>query len=407
MALTDRAAKAAGKRKTAYRISDSPGGVKGLNIKITPAGQKSWVLRYLDRNAGRERFHTFGSYPSMSLADAREEARRLKERAQQGQPLVPDKDSQAGAFGTVQQLLSGYWTDLKDQDKTSWSQVQSRCKKHVIPHIGAMIAKDVTEDEVIAVLSRIYQSGHRPMANRVRSYLQTAWKWGKAHDRDYRFRQDGIRFSLGVNPVADIPRDKKAEQVDDRALDWHEIKAMFYACQDVISLQMRLACQLLVVTGQRPGEVIGIHDSELNLSLRVWNLPGSRTKNGQDHIIPLCDMALSLINLARKYKGKSKYLFPKRVKPGVVATEPMREDSLYTAVTRYCVRTGIEPWTPNNLRTTFKTRGGEIGLSKEIRDRIQNHAFSDVGSRHYDMWSYLPEKRSAMDEWERRLLLIL
>ncbi|MEJ1497481.1 MAG: site-specific integrase, partial [Candidatus Sedimenticola sp. (ex Thyasira tokunagai)] len=56
-------------------------------------------------------------------------------------------------------------------------------------------------------------------------------------------------------------------------------------------------------------------------------------------------------------------------------------------------------WTPKDLRTTFKTRGGEIGLSKEIRDRLQNHAFSDVSSKHYDMWSYLPEKREAVEEW--------
>jgi hypothetical protein len=56
------------------------------------------------------------------------------------------------------------------------------------------------------------------------------------------------------------------------------------------------------------------------------------------------------------------------------------------------------------IRTTFKTRGGEIGLSKEIRDRIQNHAMTDVSSRHYDHYDYMPEKMAALEAWEGILI---
>ncbi len=148
-----------------------------------------------------------------------------------------------------------------------------------------------------------------------------------------------------------------------------------------------------------PGEIIGLHDRELNLKARTWLLPGSRAKNGLDHMIPLTDTAITIIKQAKRFRGKSKYIFPKRDQP----KESAREDSLYTAVRRYCQNTGLPAWTPKDLRTSFKTRGGEIGLSKEIRDRLQNHAFSDVSSKHYDMWSYLPEKRAAIEKWEREL----
>ncbi|MEJ1463523.1 MAG: integrase arm-type DNA-binding domain-containing protein [Candidatus Sedimenticola sp. (ex Thyasira tokunagai)] len=401
MALTDRAVKALKPQARSYRKSDFPGGLKGLNIQVTPNGVRSWMLRYVDRFTAKERFHTFGSYPDMSLAEAREEARSLKAKVAAGEPLVEIlEERQVDTEGAVKQLLTGYWEDLQDQGKPSWEQVKSRCEKHVIPHIGDLMAREVTEDQVIAVLSKIFQAGHRPMANRVRTYLQTAWKWGKSHDRDYRYHHDGIRFSLASNPVSDIPRDKAAERVDDRVLEWNEIKALWYACTDVISLPMRLACQLMLATGgQRPGEIIGLHDRELNLAARTWLLPGSRAKNGLDHMIPLTDTAITIIKQAKRFRGNSKYIFPKRDEP----KESAREDSLYTAVRRYCQSTGLPAWTPKDLRTTFKTRGGEVGLSKEIRDRLQNHAFSDVSSKHYDMWSYLPEKRAAIEKWEREL----
>jgi len=242
------------------------------------------------------------------------------------------------------------------------------------------------------------------MASRVRSYMLSAWRWGKQHDRDYRYQSSGIRFNLIGNPVADVPRDKGAENVCDRVLTWCEIKKLWNAPVSAISIPMRVALQLCLITGgQRPGEVLGMCDSELNLDECIWRLPGSRAKNGRDHVVPLTDAAVGLIESAGLWRGESDFIFPKRRLPA----ESAREDSLYTAVVRYCKRSEVESWTPKDLRTTFKTLGGECGLSKEIRDRVQNHTFGDVGSRHYDMWSYLPEKREALKKWEQRLLAAL
>jgi integrase len=85
----------------------------------------------------------------------------------------------------------------------------------------------------------------------------------------------------------------------------------------------------------------------------------------------------------------------------------MRTDSISKALNRFCQHTGMEPFQPRDLRTTFKTLTGEIGISKEIRDRIQNHAFSDVSSKHYDRYEYLVEKRTALKRWGRYLEQII
>ena len=67
----------------------------------------------------------------------------------------------------------------------------------------------------------------------------------------------------------------------------------------------------------------------------------------------------------------------------------------------------FDPFTPRDLRRTCKTRMGELGLSKEIRDRINNHANSDVSSKHYDRYDYLKEKQNALDAWGQRLEQII
>jgi integrase len=400
MAFTDRAIKSHKPKERAYRKSDFPGGIRGLNIQITPAGVKSWMLRYQDHTIQKERFYTFGQYPNISLSSAREEAIKLKKRLKETGTLGA-KNKTPLAVGSAEQLLEGYWTHLKENNAATWEQVKTRCKNHVIPYIGTIPAKDVTEDHIIDLLARIYKKGHRPMASRIRSYLLSTWRWGKQHDKDYRHQYSGIKFGLTSNPVADIPRDKGAEKVHDRVLSWGEIKMLWNADAMQISKPMQAALKLcLLLGGQRPSEVLGMHENELDLEEKVWRLPGSRTKNNRDHAVPLTDAAIEIITSTKPWRDNSGYIFPKRKEPD----QPTRKDSLYHSTVKLCNKLNIKRWTPKDLRTTFKTLGGEIGLSKEIRDRIQNHAFSDVESKHYDMYSYLPEKREALEAWEKRLL---
>jgi integrase len=96
------------------------------------------------------------------------------------------------------------------------------------------------------------------------------------------------------------------------------------------------------------------------------------------------------------------FVFPADNGKGIIRT-----DSISKALNRFCQQTGMEPFQPRDLRTTFKTLTGGIGISKELRDRIQNHAFSDVSSKHYDRYEYLAEKRAGLEKWGRYLEQII
>jgi len=401
MNLTDRTIRGLKPKTNSYRVADSA--LRGLNLKIQPSGRKVWILRYT--YSGKTKFHKLGEYPEMSLSEARDAARDTKAR------LAAGNGQQAANWGTVEQLLTGYWEDMRDSGKTSWVQVRDRLKNDVIPILGDRTARDITEDDINQVLAAIYNRGARVLTNRVRSYLQTAWRWGRAHDRDYRQQGSGIRFGLPYNPVTEIPRDTAAERAVDRVLDWGEIRRIWHANEEleengdpVISRVFVLQARLILATGgQRPQEITGIHKREIDRTNAVLILPPDRVKNRTTHVVPLTAMALEIIAEAEDLAGESKYLFPGRYDE----KKPVHHESLRNAFTAYCLRKDHEmaPWTPRDLRRTAKTRMGEVGISKELRDRIQNHAKSDVSSLHYDYWDYVPQKREALEQWEEQLLV--
>ncbi len=156
--------------------------------------------------------------------------------------------------------------------------------------------------------------------------------------------------------------------------------------------------------GQRPNEVLLADWSEIRLEDGIWDMPASKTKNKRPHVVPLTPLSIRLLGELKALSGDSPYLFPSRYK----GKERIKPNSISRAVRRYCTKEEIagvpnifhgNSFVPRDIRRTVKTRMGEIGLNKEIRDRIANHALTDVGSKHYDRYDYLKEKREALDIW--------
>ena len=143
---------------------------------------------------------------------------------------------------------------------------------------------------------------------------------------------------------------------------------------------------------------------------KLWEISHNRTKNNKTHLIPLNEIALALLKELQEITGTSKWLFPKlpATKPGKANDEPyMPITTLSRALTRFCKKYNFIKFNPRDLRRTCKTRMGELGLSKEIRDRLHNHALSDVSSKHYDRYDYLPEKKKAINAWGSHLSNII
>jgi integrase len=188
------------------------------------------------------------------------------------------------------------------------------------------------------------------------------------------------------------------------ALSRDEVRQVWHS--DILTEPMHLALKLLLATGQRVEEVLHAKWAEFDTNQMVWIIPGERRKTrgktSEPHIVPLTNFHLRLLDEIRRETEHDVYLFPAQG-----GTAPRRYDSLTNAVRKYVAVSEMVSFSPRDIRRTFKTLSGSMGISLEMRNRLQGHAMTDVGSVHYDRYDYLTEKHAAMSAWTTGLTEIV
>ena len=396
---------------------------KGFGVQISVGGTKTFFMAYAFD--GKERFLKLGRYPECSLSEARQRCRDARNELERGLDPQAERERRAAERkraeeerkarerleamrGTVAQLFEMYITYLeREKSPRTARQVRQPYEKDVLAVLDPdMKARDVTPEHIRLILNRITKRGAKIQANRVRNYLMSAFNHGIGHDNNPANLDDDVLFGLTANPVRDIPRIVKQEAAGERNLSRTELATFWRSLDEYEGMDYltKTAFRLALATGgQHIKEVIEAPWSEFDFDRRLWEMPTARTKKRRPHIVPLNDLALSILNELRALTGDSPYLFPKRGDDNA----PMPLASMSKALARYCEKIGFEKFTPRDLRRTCKSRMGELGLSKEIRDRLQIHALQDVSSKHYDRYDYLAEKTAAMKAWGEYLEAVI
>ncbi|EED1425166.1 site-specific integrase, partial [Escherichia coli] len=266
-------------------------------------------------------------------------------------------------------------------------------------------AKDVTSGQIKHILAGIIQRGAVVHSNRIRSYLMAAFNYGLKADNDPMNTSVGISFGLEANPVSVIPKQSSAEKVGDTWLTLEELRFLMehFAEATNVGLLMQHLIRLCIYTGgQRPFEMIASQWCDVDFQQKTLLVTADVSKNKREHLIPLTESALQELSCVQELtkEKSSPYIFPLSTN----GKRPVRTDSLARAIMYFrACNPDFKIFTARDLRRTCKTLMGEAGISKEIRDRIQNHALNDVSSKHYDRYDYLPEKRRALEIWEDRV----
>jgi integrase len=330
-----------------------------------------------------------GSYPSMSLSKAREVfTRDFADMIQKGRSIKIAGNTRPG---TVADLFEAYVAHLKASGKSSWKEAEKVLNKIADTFGRNRPARDIEPDEITDVIRPIYDRGRRSMADHVRSYIRSAYSWGLKSEHDYRSATQR-RFRLVYNPAAGIPTEPK--KVGTRWLDEEEFLRLYrwLECPDTpVHPPYTRAVRILMLTGQRVEEIARLHVDQWDAKERI--IDWSKTKNGKPHAIPVPEVAAELIESIKP--NVHGWFFPSATNP----TKPVSHGTLYAFMWRQREREVIPVVTNRDLRRTWKTLAGKAGLSKEIRDRLQNHTLQDVSSKSYDRWNYMPEKRAAMKKW--------
>jgi integrase len=395
--LTDASIRHALKRVEISRkgetLSDGEGrGVGRLILILKPMPRRvtaEWMVQQW--RGGQRSRAKLGNYPTVTLKQAREVFERdYSDLIQKGRSIKVAGDARPG---TVGDLFDAYIQHLEGGNKPSWKEAQKGLDK-IANILGRnRLARDIEPDDVTAILRPIYGRGARSMADHVRSYIHSAFNWGIKSEHDYRSLSPR-RFFIVRNPAADIPTEPK--NVGTRWLCESEFVRLYRWLENPstpIHPPYTRAVRVLMLTGQRVEEIAALHESQYDRREKLidWSI----TKNRKPHTLPLPGLAIELLeSIAPNEHG---WFFPSAIDP----TRPVTHGTLYAFMWRQR-RTGIIPHVTNrDLRRTWKTLAGQAGISKEIRDRIQNHTLQDVSSKSYDRWGYMPEKRAAMQTWDR------
>lgn len=394
-------------------------------VRVFPSGQKHFYFIYYFE--GKKRRYAIGTYGKkihgkMSLEEGRkiyayyarlldsgidpktEQERIKREKAEQTrieQELVL-KTQQQGSIG---QLLDLYIEHLYSDKSSKHAKNSETALKANVYSVWDLSTKadQISKTHIIDVLHRISERGADVLANRVRAYLSSSFKFGIEFDDSVLALRHGVKFHIPFNPVTAVPKVLKNEIARERALTETEVLSFWQLLDDsAMHISRKQVFKLMLATGQRVEEVAGMLWSELNLVEQLWSLPSTRTKNHRAHIVPLNKVGLAILQEARALHLHDQFVFPAKCN-----TKPLPTDGFSQALTRLLKNSTIERFDPRDLRRTFKTLAAKAGLSKEIRDRLQNHAMSDVSTKHYDKYDYKQEKTQAMQIWGNYLTQII
>ncbi|HEY1035522.1 MAG TPA: site-specific integrase [Pseudoxanthomonas sp.] len=391
--LADTAIRAAIRAGNLRTLSD--GGSRGqgrLVLVVRPMGAHvaaEWYAQSWRR--GRRAMAKIGNYPDLSLADAR--LKFAREYAGQNVARPKRKD------GTLGDLFDGYVASLRARGAVSADDVKAKLDD-AAEILGADTpASAITAADVVEYLRPIYERGARSMADHVRGYIRSAYGWGIASERDYRV-STSARFHLSANPAEGIPTEPKVAGT--RWLDKDEFVKVWRWLDDPgtpITPHYLTAIQLLMATGQRVIEITSLRAGQYEPDERL--LTWATTKNGRPHALPLSNVAVRLLESLKP--NEHGLYFPSAQDP----TKPVSNEVLYCCFYRMRARLPVKGFNVRDLRRTWKTLAGEAGLSKEVRDLLQNHGRWDVSTKHYDRWDRMPEKREAIALWSAWLDALL
>jgi integrase len=374
--------------------------IKGLALRVGPRG-KAWTYHYTSPRDGKRARVTLGSYPAASLVTARTRAIEAKGHVEERRDPRDVLAAEAVGAMTLAGLIESYLAKHVRPNLRSAAAIERRLDKNVMPVIGAVRVAELHRRDVNRVLDPILARGRQVEAGRVFEDMRAMFRWALA------------RGDLDHNPVEGM-RKPNGSAPRERVLSDEEITTLWHGLPK--TLRRSKACQriikLCLVTAQRVGEVAGMRRDELDLEARTWNLPGTRTKNGHAHTVPLSDLALVIIHEALIDAGDDAiFVFPagdESLPPHAVARTIGRTQE--TSDNHPAGRFGIPRWTAHDLRRTALTNFARLGVAPVVAGAVANHLSvtkATITLSVYTRYTYDREKREALELWATRLEAVL
>jgi integrase len=380
-------------------------GQTGLQLDVRPKQggfSRTWLLRFKFR--GEETRILLGHFPETTLDAARGLARHFRELASQGvdprrarprraERISPQPLSSApaapGAKHTIEFLVSEFTARYLRPTRKRPEYAEAILAKDVLPEWKGRDARTIEPAEVIELLDGIVDRGSPIAANRTAALLGQLFKFG-IHRR-----------IVASTPVQLLYRPGGKEKARDRVLRDDELKA-FLADPKACTRFDRLShvITLLLLTGQRRGELALARWADLDLKARTWSIPDENAKGGRGHVVPLTDWAVEELRALKALAKRSPWVLPANGGDHHIDPKQLTR-SLAKCLSRF-KKQHIEAFTLHDLRRTMRTGLGRLKVEPHIAELCLGHAQPGIVGV-YDRGAYMDEKRAALEKWAAHL----
>lgn len=391
MALTDRllkSLKACGKR---YEVADT----QGLSVRVSRHGTVAFQMRY--RFLGKPYRYKLGTYPHTSLAEARDRLRACRKLLDEGKnPVEVEQQAlqEANSAWTITQLAEDFLEKKVRRERRRPEYAEYLLNSNVLPKLGSLKVKQATTREIVVVLEEISDRGANVLANRTASIVKQMFTHAV---------QRGIRADNPCNAISKTTIGGR-EMPRTRYLEYEEIRTLLKGlAESGISPSMKLATMLLLVTGQRRGELLLGEWTHVDFDKAIWTIPNSLSKNGKPHVVALSPLATMLFTQLRSLANGSRYFVPS-TRPGL--DQPCDIRALNKALQYVTRKVGLEGCSPHTLRHTFSTLASRLGAPLHVVEKVLNHSLGGMLAV-YNHEEFLEQRRQVLNMWAERLTILL
>lgn len=363
----------------------------GLYLLITPSGGKLWRLKY--RFNGKMKLISLGSYPEISLSDAREARNEAKKLIANGidphdlrqKNKALNKEIIANTFESVARewhlkySASGRWSPTHAAD------VLHRLEKDIFPPLGSRPISEIKQKDLLEALERVASRGALDTAHRLRHHCGMIFR--HAVIREKASRDITVELAGALPPVKN---DNHAAFTQP-----HDVASLLRAVDEYEgSYVVKCALKMLTLVWCRPGELRAAEWSEFDFNNAMWDIPAERMKMKKPHLVPLSHQAIQILEQLHPLTGEGRYLFPSHRSP----LRCMSDNALNAALRRMGFTK--EEMTAHGCRAMAKTMLRErLKTPLEYIELQLSHLTKDPHGNAYDRVAFLDERIQMMQTW--------
>lgn len=388
MALTDIQIRTAKPKEKDYKLSDS----EGLFLLVANTGGKRWRFKY--RFSGKEKLLALGTYPDISLQEARTKLREARNMLANGYDPGAErralKEAQGEQAVNAENTFEVVAREWQDKFSGTWATrhaetIISRLKRDVFPWLGSRPISEIKAPDLLTVLRRVEGRGALESAHRIRMICGQVLRYAVATGRAERDCTTDLRGALP--PVQEKHHAALTEPGKVAAL----LRAIDgYDGTMTVKCALKLAPMLFV----RPGELRQMEWAEVDLDNAQWNIPAEKMKMNQPHIVPLAEQAVSILKDLQPLTGSGRYVFPCPRSP----LRAMSNNAINAALRRMGYTS--DEMTGHGFRAMARTILDEVlQVRPDFIEHQLAHAVRDPNGRAYNRTTHLAERGKMMQTW--------